>query len=99
MFIPVQVEPDVGELASGFSLPYLVGNSRAPQIDFVRGMIEKVQKETKKIKIDGSDHWIPYYRVVAFTFGGIELMNTEFDEEKRWEEDKRIIDELIRDLS
>jgi hypothetical protein len=96
MFIPVQVEPDVGESASGFSLPYLSG--KAPQIDFVRGMIEKVQKETKKIKIDGSNHWIPYYRVVAFTFGGIEILNTEFSEEKRWEEDKRIIDQLLREI-
>ena len=96
MFIPVQVEPDVGEIAAGYSLPYLSG--RAPQIDFVRGLIEKVQKESKKIKIDGSDHWIPYYRVVAFSFGGIELLNTEYDDSARWEEDKRIIDKLIRDL-
>ena len=96
MFIPVQVEPDVGELASGYSLPYL--NGRTPQIDFVRGMIEKVRKERKEIKINDSDHWIPYYRVVAFTFGGIELMNTEFDEDRRWEEDRKIMDKLLRDL-
>lgn len=96
MFIPVQVEPDVGEIASGYSLPYLRGKS--PQVDFVRGMIEKVQKETKKIKINDSDHWIPYYRVVAFTFGGIELLNTEYDDEKRWKEDRLIVDKLLRDI-
>lgn len=96
MFIPVQVEPDAGELASGYSLPYMVG--KAPQIDFVRGMIEKVNKERKEIKISDADHWIPYYRVVSFSFGGIELLNTEYDDEKRWEEDKLIIDRLLRDL-
>lgn len=94
MFIPVQVEPDVGELAAGYSLPYLVGKS--PQIDFVRGLIEKVNTQDKKIKITDFDKWIPYHRIMAFTFGGIELTNTEYDEQRRYEEDKRIIDQLRR---
>jgi len=97
MFIPVDVEPDVGEIASGYSFPYL--SNGAPQIDFVRGVIENVQKENpKKIKINDSDHWIPYDRIVTFTFGGIEILNTEYDDNQRWEEDKRIIDKLLRDL-
>jgi NADH dehydrogenase FAD-containing subunit len=93
MFIPVQVEPDVGELASGYSLPYLVG--RSPQVDFVRGLIEKIDIEDKKLKVADCDHWLPYHRIVAFSFGGIELYNTEYDEGKRWEEDKRIINKLL----
>jgi len=94
MFVPVQVEPDVGELASGYSLPYLVG--RSPQVDFVRGLIEKIDTEEKELKIADCDHWLPYHRVIAFSFGGIELLNTEYDDNKRWEEDKIIIDKLLR---
>lgn len=94
MFIPVQVEPDVGELAAGYSLPYLNGGS--PQIDFVRGIIEKIDSEKKELKIADTGHWIPFHRVMAFSFGGIELANTEYDDQKRWNEDKRIIDQLLR---
>ena len=95
MFIPVQVEPEVGELAAGYSLPYLV-DERSPQIDFVRGIIEKVNSEKKTLKIVDAGHLIPYHRVVAFTFGGIELANVDYDDEKRWKEDKIVIDQLLR---
>lgn len=94
MFIPVQVEPDVGEIASGYSLPYLSGGS--PQIDFVRGLIEKIDSEKKELKIADASHWLPYHRIMAFSFGGIELVNTEYDDDRRWKEDKKIIDRLLR---
>jgi len=94
MFIPVQVEPDVGEFASAYSLPYLVSENH-PQIDYVRGLIEKIRSKRKELKICESDHWIPFHRVMTFSFGGIELMNTEYDETKRYQEDQETIRRLL----
>ena len=94
MFIPVQVEPDVGEFASGYSLPYLSGDS--PQIDYVRGLIEKIKTDEKKLKINDVDHWIPYHRIATFSFGGIEIVNTDYDDNKRLEEDKLLMDKLLK---
>ncbi len=93
MFIPVQVEPEVGESAVGYSLPYMKDGQ--PTIDYVQGLIRKINKEKKLLKLMDYKMWIPYHRIIAFTFGGIELENTEYDSDKRYNEDEKTIKRLL----
>lgn len=94
MFIPVHIEPEVGELAQGYSLPYLE-KGNVPQIDYVRGIIEKTNTEKRELLINGTKKWIPFHRIISFSFGGIELENTQYDNSRRYNEDQRIIKNLL----
>lgn len=94
MFIPIQVQPEVGEMAAGYPYPYL--NGREPQMAYVQGLVEKVDVNKKEILVQGFKKWIPFHRVMIFSFGGIELLNEDYDDSARWEEDKNIVEKLLK---
>lgn len=94
MFFPVQVQPEVGEAAAGFPAPYLEG--REIKSAYVQGILTKVDIHKKQLKIQDFKPWIPFHRIVVFTFGGIEIVNEDYDEEARWTEDQAIINRLRR---
>jgi hypothetical protein len=96
MFIPIQVQPEEGEMAAGYPYPYLeVGGQ--PQMAYVQGLVTKVHIDEREILIQDFKKWIPFHRVAIFSFGGIELMNEDYDDAKRWEEDKTIVEKLLRE--
>jgi hypothetical protein len=45
------------------------------------GVIEEIKKalDTKLVKFIGNDIWYPEWRIVEFTFGGIWMLNPNFD--------------------
>jgi NADH dehydrogenase FAD-containing subunit len=92
MFFPVQVQPEVGESAAGYPYPYIQGGQ--PQMSYVQGLVKKVNEDKREIKIQGFKKWIPFHRIIVFTFGGIELLNEDYDDAKRWEEDRKIVESL-----
>jgi hypothetical protein len=75
----VKVEMEVGEFARGVSEPYLDSKLGQVNIDFVQGIVEKIDNSKKNVKIEKYAGLIPFHRISEFTFGGVMLINKEYD--------------------
>ena len=93
MFLPIKVEMQIGEMAAGYSFPYLDDSGKI-QYDRVQAFIEKVDRAGKKIKFENYTELIGFHRIESFTFGGIKLINDLFDHERLWDENKKIVGKM-----
>jgi hypothetical protein len=96
MFISIDVKMEVGEFAVGYTLPYIYPLDNKPIKDAVVGVIEKVKYDEELVLLNVNKRWIPFHRIKWFTFGGIELENTLYDEEKMVKEDEKIVKFLLK---
>ena len=94
----VKVEMDIGEFARGISEPYLKSGTNRIDIDYVQGIIEKVDKSNKHIKVENYGGNIPFHRVYEFTFGGILLDNKLYDDIRIMNENDKAIQTIKNNL-
>jgi len=87
MFLPINVKIEVGEIVSGYSLPY-ASEKLGIKLDHVRGVVERIDEKKGLVKVDNYADMIYLYRIETFTFGGIEIDNDKFDAERMWKENQ-----------
>ncbi len=90
MFLPIKVQIEVGEYVEGWSYPYKEGTN--VQIDSVKGMISKVDRKKKRVWVDtyNKSH-LDIHRISSFSFGGVIMRNDDYDEEKMYRENHKIL--------
>lgn len=92
----VKIEMEVGEFARGLSEPYLVSGTNRIDVDYVQGLIERIDKKGKYIKIENYGGTIPFHRVYEFTFGGVLVDNKKYDIDRIMQENSDAVKKLSR---
>ena len=93
MFLPIKVQIEVGEFVEGWSYPYRTGSD--VQIDSVKGFVSKVDRKKKRVWVDTYDRThLKIHRISSFSFGSIIMLNDEFDQERMWSENQKMMRKL-----
>ena len=83
MFLPIDIKIEVGEIVGGYSLPYKDQHGLT-QMDFVKGLVEKIDEKNKKVKVAKYPEMLEETRIEWFTFGGVAVPNKRFNQESVW---------------